>query len=110
MKEDIAKTFELIGEDITFPIIGISPSYTIKAIPEFILNSLYKDVGTIYEVEVQTFYFTVQTSDVKKYNINLDQSFTLFDGTYTHTFKLDGIPVDDLSGYSRFAVDWVSKI
>jgi hypothetical protein len=116
MIEDIAKTFELIGVDITFlPIITYFPTVTkvgfiIKAIPEFTINTLFKEASTIYEVEVQTFYFTVQTSDCKLHNIDLDQIFTLFDGTYIHTFRLDGIPVHDLTGYSRFTVDWVSKV
>jgi hypothetical protein len=110
MIEDIDKTFLLIGEDITFPIIGLTPSFVIKAIPDFNLNTLYKEAGTVYEVEVQTIYFTLKTSDCKANNIVQDMTFTLFDGTYTHTFSIESTPVHDFTGWSRIAVDWVSKV
>lgn len=110
MVEDIVGTLALVGIDITFEVIGLTPAFTIKAIPGFDLTKFYNGESTMYTPEIQNFEFQVSTADQKLHSLTKGIYFSMSDGSYTHRFKLDGKPVPDLTGWTRLTVNWVSMV
>lgn len=108
MIENIVGTLAIVGVPITFETVGITPSFTIQAIPGFDLTKFYGGENTIYLPEVQNFEYVFATADQKLHSIVKGMYFSSNDGTYTHRFKLDGRPVPNMTGWTRITVNWVS--
>lgn len=108
MTEDIAKTLSLVGIDLTFEVVGLTPSFIIKGVPGFDLTKFYNGESTMYIPEVQNFEFYISTVDQKAKVIVKNLYFGMSDDTYTHRFKIDGRPVPDLTGWTKLTVNWVS--
>lgn len=109
MVEDIETCLAIAGSNLIFASVGLNPSFTIKGFLGFDITTFYNGETTLYTPEVQNFEIQVATLDCKTNNVTKGMFFTLSDGVYTHTFKLDSIPIPSMDGWTRILVNWVSK-
>ena len=103
MREDISLCLEIAGTTIAFD------DFELLAIPGFETSMLYKGEPTMYEVEKQWFSFRIATADHLDNTINLDDTFTMEDGSYEYTFSVNRLPIPDLTGFSKLHADFLSK-
>ena len=103
-EEPIDRVLNLTGTLLTFA------DFEIYGLAGFNTSVLYKGELSLYEVEKQNFTFQVATADCSLSNIIRDITFTITDGIYVYTFKLDRDPISDLTGWSKLNVNFVGKV
>ena len=106
MKEtpaQIQATLLAAGELLTFP------TFTMYGLPGFDTSILIKGEYSSYEIERQNFSFEVSIADCKTHSVVMDNTFTMTDGSYTYSFKIDRPFIPDLTGWAHLAVNLISK-
>lgn len=99
----IQNTLNIAGKDLTFQ------GFSIKGIPGFELQTLYKGEESLYEVERQNFSFHISAADWAASQIDQDMTFTITDYAFVYTFNVDGIQ-PDLNGWAFMKASYRSKV
>ena len=100
-QEPIALGLSIAGVTLTFT------SCTILAIPKL---EIFKFLGETsdYELHRQEISFQASVDDLAVNSIDVNQEFTLTDGTYTYTFGVFSI-IPDFTGFATLNATYISK-
>lgn len=97
-----AKMVNAAGVDLEFP------TGSVKGIPGFETQVLYKGEESLYEVEKQNFSFQLLSSDWLDNELTTGMQFTMDDETFQFTFEVVGTQ-PDLTGWLIVKVIFISK-
>ena len=101
--EPTSVLIETLGDTLTFS------SYTLKGFLQFSITLLASDDSS-YIKERREFAVNVLTSDAKAKGLSSGTTFTVSDGSYVYTFKISGIPVADVTGFTKLTVTYEGKV
>jgi hypothetical protein len=102
-EELIQLVLDAAGETLTFS------GFTIKGIPGFELQILYKGEESLYEVERQNISFHTSVHDLAVNSVTDADEFTCSDRTYLYTFVVEGIE-PDFTGWAFMKVSFKSRV